>query len=111
MRWGFLPCLRMAAGGVNSQIQGRWLTALRGKRAICPAHDCSSSSVLTKEVSFVAEDWAPYLIALVRSWFVMPLSILIGKPCNRMCLRSVAAGYWIGGSRLSSFGPLASTYA
>ena len=76
-----MPRCGMDARG-DSQSRGRWRTTLRGKRAIWPACACSSSSVLLKVVSFVAEEWVPYLIALVRSWVVMPLSVLIGKPCT-----------------------------
>ena len=110
MRWGFQHRCRMAARG-DSQSRGRWRTTLREQRSICPACACSSSSVLTKFVSFVVEEWAPYLIALVDSWVVMPLSVLIGTPCTRMCSRSVAEGYWLRGSWLSSCGTLASTHA
>ena len=86
----------MVARG-DSQIWGRWRTALRGKRAIWPALACSPRSVLTKVVSFVAEEWEPYLMALVRSWLGMPLSVLIGTPFTRMCSMSVADGCWLGG--------------
>ena len=47
-------------------------------------------------VSFVAEEWAPYLTALVSSCAVMPLSALLRTPCTRMCLRSVSAGCGLG---------------
>ena len=91
MRRGFLLRCGMAARG-DIQSQGRWQIALRGKRAIWPACACSSISVLTKAVSFVAEEWASYLISLVRSWVVVPFSIFIGTPCTRMCSKSVDAG-------------------
>ena len=87
----------MAARG-DSQIRGRWRTARRGKRAIWSARACSSGSVLTKVVFFVAEDWSLYFIALVSSCAVMPLSALIGTPCTRMCSRSVAVECRLGGS-------------
>ena len=64
-----------------------------------------------KGFSFVAEEWAPHLIALVSSCAIMPLSALIGTPCTLICLRSLDAGYGLGGSLLSSCGPLASTHA
>ena len=94
---GFLPRCGMAAKG-ERQSRGIWRTAMRGKRAIWPDCACSSSLVLTKVVSFVAEEWVPYLIALVSSWAVMKLYALIGTPCTRMCSMSVAAGCGIGGS-------------
>ena len=105
-----MPLCGTAARG-DSQSRGRWRTACRVKRAIWSARDCSSSSVLTKVVSCVAEEWAPYLIALVSSCSVMPLPALIGTTCNHMCLRSVSAGCGLGGSLLGLCGPLFSTHA
>ena len=90
MRQGFLPRCGMDAKG-GSQSRGRWRTARRGKRAIWPACAFSSSSFLTKVVSFVAEELVPYLIALVSSCALMPLSALIGTLCTYMCSWSVAA--------------------
>ena len=80
------------------QSRGRWRTAHRGKREIWFACACSPSSVLTKVVSFVAEEWVSYLMDLVSSWLVMPLFVLIGTLCTRMFSRSVAAGCGLGGS-------------
>ena len=110
MRRGSLPCCGMSARG-DRQNKGRWWTAHRGYRTIWPARACFPSSVLTKVVSFVVEEWAPYLIALVSYLFVMPLFVLIGTLFTSMCSRSVAAGFWLGGICLSSCGPLASTHA
>ena len=91
MRRGFLPRCRMAARK-DIHSQGRWQTSLRGKREIWPARSCSPSSVQTKVVSFVEEEWVPYLMDLVSSLLVIPLSVLIGTPCTWICLRIVAVG-------------------
>ena len=82
-----------------------------GNSEIWRARACSVSSVMTKVVYFVAEEWVPWRIALVGSCFVVTLSAFIGTPCTLMCSRSVEAECGLGVSLVSSWGPLSSTHA
>ena len=95
----------MAARGDNQSF-GKWQTAIKEKSAMLPAWACSCSSFRTKVVSFVLEECASYLMALVSSVSVMPRYVLIGTLCTCMCSRSAVAGCGFFGAYLAHGGLL-----